>query len=237
MLHWVQVLDYDPVPRAMISADPYYQLALKNSVRINCVAVAATLTRPHASRTSSQHAAANRTLRANVFAAVQTLRNVLQFGQWVLGPNAPSPRKFLYRNVGDVFLLSVATPSEAVTPLSEHTLEKTLEMPLEDFVSRPALLLQTLLDHNHWSYTNDLMAAARLQQKREQRRVQQVHERSSGAARLRAQEPAGDTEGRQRGASMDDTSTVTVSEDGAQVPGMMTMAGGGAPPSAPGQAL
>jgi hypothetical protein len=26
------VLDYDPVPRAMISADPYYQLALKNSV-------------------------------------------------------------------------------------------------------------------------------------------------------------------------------------------------------------
>lgn len=29
-----QVLDYDPVPRAMISADPYYQLALKNSVRI-----------------------------------------------------------------------------------------------------------------------------------------------------------------------------------------------------------
>ena len=27
------VLDYDPVPRAMISADPYYQLAMRSSVR------------------------------------------------------------------------------------------------------------------------------------------------------------------------------------------------------------
>lgn len=155
----------------------------------------------------------------------QTLRNVLQFGEWVLGPNAPSPRKFLYRNVGEVFLLSVAKPSEAVTPLSEETLEKTLEMPLDDFVSRPALLLQTLLDHVHWSYSNDLMAAARLQQKREQRQAQLAQPQSNGVERLRASELAVDGGSDRNGGAESSTRIGSFQASGPQSASVMSAGG------------
>jgi hypothetical protein len=100
---------------------------------------------------------------------MQAVRRVLDFGQWILGPSAPSPNKFLFRNSGDVFLLSIAKPSDTVRPLSEESLEQSLELPIDEFITRPILLLQTILDHNHWSYSNDLLATARLQARKQAR--------------------------------------------------------------------
>jgi hypothetical protein len=101
---------------------------------------------------------------------MQAIRGAVELGKRLLGSSAwLTPLRFLYRNVGDVFLLSVAKPVTEHLPLSEESLEEELELPLDEFVSRPTLLLQTVLDHNHASYSHDLLTAARLQQRREQR--------------------------------------------------------------------
>lgn len=100
---------------------------------------------------------------------MQAIRRLLGLGQLVLGPEAPNPTKFLFRNTGDVILLSVARPSTTICPLNEESIERALELPIEDFMARPTLLLQTFLDHSHWSYSNDLLAMARLQARRHAR--------------------------------------------------------------------
>ena len=101
---------------------------------------------------------------------MQAIRGALDLGERLFGAAARlTPRRFLFRTAGDVFLLSVASPTAAHVPLDEPAVERALELPLDEFVAKPALLLQTVLDHNHASYSHDLETAARLQARREER--------------------------------------------------------------------
>ena len=98
------------------------------------------------------------------------MRNVVKFGQWATQSQSwLSPKRFLFRNVGDVYLLRTGAAASDHLPLPEDSIEAALQLPLDDFVSKPALLLQTILDHNCTSYVHDILTAARVQQRREMR--------------------------------------------------------------------
>ena len=89
-----------------------------------------------------------------------------------MGTKSPlSLDKFLFRVVGDTFLLGKSTRGLAVHPIPESELEEQLKMPLDQLIRDPKLLMQTMLDHNHGSYSHDLLIAARLQAKREMRQL------------------------------------------------------------------
>lgn len=125
------VLDYDPVPRAMLSADPYFQFAIQS----------------------------------------EGAKRALDWGQRLFGnPRWLSQTRFLFRSIGEVFLLSRIKRSDNYVPLHEETMEQELRMPVNELVSRPVLLLQTVLDHKHTSYSHDLLSAARLQHAKECKR-------------------------------------------------------------------
>jgi hypothetical protein len=101
---------------------------------------------------------------------VQAVRNVLKFGEWATGSQEwLTPQRFLFRAVGDVFLLRTGSTAHEHVPLEEETLEAALKLPLGDLVAKPALLLQTILDHNCASYVHDIMVAASVQHRRELR--------------------------------------------------------------------
>ena len=105
--------------------------------------------------------------------AVQVLRQAMDWGSWAFGSESMpiSLKKFLFRNVGDTFLLSRATYGSPVQPIPEAEVEQRLTMPLDTFISDPTMFLKTTLDHNHTSYSHDIFIAAKLQAKREQKRV------------------------------------------------------------------
>lgn len=103
---------------------------------------------------------------------MQAVRNVIDFGRWAWGNESwPSSQRFLYRCVGDTFLLRSGHAATGHTPLEEDTLEDTLTMPLDQLWRRPVLMLQTMLDHNCTSYSHDIGTAARLQQRQGQRQL------------------------------------------------------------------
>ena len=98
----------------------------------------------------------------------QAFKGLVELGQRFWGNSAWfTSQRFLFRNVGDVFLLSVGRSPSQHVPLAEDAIEKALELPLDAFVAKPALLLQTILDHNCNSYCHDLITAARVQQRRD----------------------------------------------------------------------
>lgn len=94
-------------------------------------------------------------------ARMQTVRGALEWGERIFGKSFPlTPTKFLFRNVGQMFLLSKVSPSRHVEPLDEDNLEDLLKLPA-DIATNPVTLVQTVLDHNFSSYTHDILVAAK----------------------------------------------------------------------------
>jgi hypothetical protein len=117
----------------------------------------------------------------------QMLKSAYEWTEWAAAAfgsaatdrttSAAATRRFLFRNVGDVYVLSTAAPPPGgrIRPLDDADVEEELarSLPLEGAFARPRAILQTVLDHAHTSYSHDLLSAARLQWRRE-KRVQQA---------------------------------------------------------------
>lgn len=97
------------------------------------------------------------------------VRSGLQLREWLFGAGVPfSSTRFLYDNVGQVFLISWnAQNGPQVNPLTADALNEALQKATDDFLTLDTQqLLSAWLDHVHSSYSSELEAAAKLQARR-----------------------------------------------------------------------
>jgi hypothetical protein len=71
------------------------------------------------------------------------------------------PAPLSLRSIGDVYMLDVSG-REVIRALRDTDWEVALKMPVEKMLDRPILFFQTILDHTHSSYSQDLLVTARL---------------------------------------------------------------------------
>ncbi|CAL5225467.1 g8288 [Coccomyxa viridis] len=95
---------------------------------------------------------------------------VLEARRAFLGSNVSfTPEKFLYENVGDVYLIKwTAESGQKVIPLAPAEMDDQLRLAVEELFKAPVKLIQALLDHSHGSYSQELYAAARQLERRHQ---------------------------------------------------------------------
>ncbi|DBA99807.1 TPA: hypothetical protein ACH3X3_012346 [Trebouxia sp. C0006] len=93
------------------------------------------------------------------------VKGLLQMRQWFMGQtSAPlvNPARFLYDNVGEVFLIKwTVGQGHKVQQLAPAQIEEQLKLAVGQLMSRPPAAMQALLDHSHDSYAKDLEAAAK----------------------------------------------------------------------------
>eukprot|EP00892_Ulva_mutabilis_P011155 jgi/Ulvmu1/8411/UM042_0118.1 len=133
------VLDHDPIPRAWTEANPYLQTALQ----------------------------------------VQALKSVYEWSNWAAKALGTTPvfQRLLFRNVGDVYILTHdAAATDGIRYVPPADIEAELaRRPAPTAASAPfpgplvVAQVQQMLEHSHRSYTHDLLIAARLRQRREER--------------------------------------------------------------------
>lgn len=111
--------------------------------------------------------------------AVQAVRTAHQWAEWAARSVGAPPvlQRLLFRNVGDVFLLTHdADAADGVRYVEPSDIERVLARPpagAADTAPFPGRQLvsqvQQMLEHSHRSYTHDLHAVAQLRRHRERR--------------------------------------------------------------------
>ncbi|KAL3139882.1 hypothetical protein ABBQ38_004176 [Trebouxia sp. C0009 RCD-2024] len=93
------------------------------------------------------------------------VKSVMQLGRWFTGQQGPapvSPARFMYNNVGEVYLIKwTVGRGHKVEQLAPAQVEEQLKLAVGQLMSRPPAAMQALLDHSHDSYEQDLEAAAK----------------------------------------------------------------------------
>ncbi|KAG1655313.1 hypothetical protein FOA52_006612 [Chlamydomonas sp. UWO 241] len=106
------------------------------------------------------------------------VRGLLQVRAWLTGSGSiDGPSRFLFENVGEVYLIKGGCEVVPVLPCNEAS---EMAMVFGDTLSRPHKTVQYWLDHHHASYSHDLYVAA-VAKMRAERRAQARRE-GAGAA-------------------------------------------------------